>query len=266
MGRKTKKQIEFLNFTKKLTKNYFSQNGEDGFIEGILSRIPEKDFSCVEFGAWDGQHLSNTYHLIAEKNYKGVLIEGVKEKFIDLKKNMSKFNTTCLNRWVDYKSSSVDSLDNILSETDLAKNFDLLSIDIDGNDYHIWNSLKNYIPKIVIIEINYRLMPDVEEINEPDSPVVNGKSGSSIKSLTNLGIDKGYTLIGNVGCNAIFIHNDYSHIFIDKPFAIEDLYTYEGVKIKYLNLMQFLKMFKSKMRKQYFKIKKLASKNLFKNN
>ena len=61
------------------------ENGEDGFLEGILSRIPEKDFNCVEFGAWDGQHLSNTYHLISEKNFKGVLIEGEKERFFDLK-------------------------------------------------------------------------------------------------------------------------------------------------------------------------------------
>lgn len=259
MARKTKKQIEFLKFSKQInSKNYFSQNGEDGFLEGILSKIPEKDLNCVEFGAWDGQHLSNTYHLISEKNHKGVLIEGDKERFIDLKNNMSKFNTQCFNRWVDYKESSVDSLDNILAETDLPKNFDLLSIDIDGNDYHIWNSLKNYVPKVVIIEINYTLMPDVEAINEPNSPTVWGVSGSSIKSLNNLGIKKGYTLIGNVGCNAIFIHNDYSDIFIDKPFAIEDLYTYEGVKIKDLNFMQFLKMFKHKLRKQFFKLKKIS--------
>ncbi len=258
MSTKTAKQIEFLKFSKSLiSKNYFSQNGEDGFLEGILSKIPKKDFNCVEFGAWDGQHLSNTYHLIAEKNYKGVLIEGEKERYVDLKNNMSKFNTICFNRWVDYKSSSKDSLDNILAETDLPKNFDLLSIDIDGNDYHIWNSLKNYIPKVVIIEINYTLMPDVEAINEPDSPIVWGVSGSSIKSLNNLALEKGYTLIGNVGCNAIFIHNDYTNIFIDKPFSIEDLYTFEGVRIKDLNFMQFLKMFKTKLRKQYFKLKKI---------
>ena len=86
MATKTRKQIEFLKFSKSIvSKNYFSQNGEDGFLEGILSRIPEKDFNCVEFGAWDGQHLSNTYHLISEKNYRGVLIEGENERFIDLK-------------------------------------------------------------------------------------------------------------------------------------------------------------------------------------
>ena len=100
-------------------------------------------------------------------------------------------------------------------------------------------------------------MPDVEAINEPDSPTVWGVSGSSIKSLNNLGIEKGYTLIGNVGCNAIFIHNDYTNIFIDKPFSIEDLYTFEGVRIKDLNFIQFIKMFKTKLRKQYFKLKKL---------
>ena len=51
-------------------KSYFSQSGEDGVLEYILSKLPKRDNWCVEFGAWDGMHLSNTYYFIKEKKLK----------------------------------------------------------------------------------------------------------------------------------------------------------------------------------------------------
>ena len=54
----------------------YSQGGEDGIIAKILSLLPETDGWCVEFGAWDGIHLSNVRKLILEKRYRAVLIEG----------------------------------------------------------------------------------------------------------------------------------------------------------------------------------------------
>lgn len=64
----------------KYRKNYYSQNGEDGVIEEILKRMGIKQGWFVEFGAWDGKYLSNTYALV-EKGWKGVEIEGDKTKF-----------------------------------------------------------------------------------------------------------------------------------------------------------------------------------------
>ena len=54
--------------------NVHSQNGEDGVIAEILDRLPELDRWCVEFGAWDGVHLSNTRHLIESRDFGAVLI------------------------------------------------------------------------------------------------------------------------------------------------------------------------------------------------
>jgi hypothetical protein len=69
-------------------RNVHSQEGEDGIIEHLLSLLPERDHWCVEFGAWDGVYLSNTFHLIESKGYHAVLIEGSSERYETLRKNM----------------------------------------------------------------------------------------------------------------------------------------------------------------------------------
>ena len=65
-------------------RDVYSQTGEDGIIEKILETLPENDEWCVEFGAWDGQYLTNTRYLIEEKEYSAILIEADKKKFLDL--------------------------------------------------------------------------------------------------------------------------------------------------------------------------------------
>ena len=64
----------------KFKKNYYSQFGEDGIFEEIINRLGNhSDKDCVEFGAWDGIFLSNTYHFIKNHSFKGILIEGNKK-------------------------------------------------------------------------------------------------------------------------------------------------------------------------------------------
>src|SRR3982750_1263071 len=78
--------------------NVTSQTGEDGILAEIFSRIGIQSRWCVEFGAWDGKHLSNPYDLISNKNWSGVLIEGSSEKYAELTKNYSgNANAICLN-------------------------------------------------------------------------------------------------------------------------------------------------------------------------
>jgi len=177
-------------------KNYYSQNGEDGVLEYILDKIQNKNKWCVEFGAWDGIHLSNTYHFISKLGYHGVLIEGVKGRYDILCANMEKFGSICINKFVNYEG--LDTLDLILSETPIPIDFDLLSIDIDGNDYYVWEALNNYKPKVVIIEINIRNKPNQNIINKKDSSYRHGVSGTSILPLTKLAEKKGYTLVANI--------------------------------------------------------------------
>lgn len=83
--------------------NTYSQTGEDGVIDKILEILPQNDKWCVEFGAWDGKHLSNTRNLIEQKDYSAILIEGDKKKFAVLQKNYSSnLNVITLNEFVGY--------------------------------------------------------------------------------------------------------------------------------------------------------------------
>ena len=134
-------------------KNISSQSGEDGIIEEIFRRIKNLlDYQCCEFGAWDGKHLSNTYNLIKNHNYKALLIEGDKKKFQILNSNFLNDKVIKLNKFVEFEGKN--TLDNILENNNFNKNFDFLSIDIDGNDYHIFDSLKKFLPKLISIEYN----------------------------------------------------------------------------------------------------------------
>jgi hypothetical protein len=73
-----------------------------------------------------------------------------------------------LNRFVGFDPDNC--LDKILADTPIPKNFDLLSIDVDGNDYHIWEAVEEYRPKVVVIEFNATIPPEVEFVQPYRSP------------------------------------------------------------------------------------------------
>lgn len=188
-------------------KNVYSQYGEDGIIEKIFKIInpTNKIKWCLEFGAWDGVYLSNACNLIRNKGWSGVLIEPDKKRFGQLKENYrSNENAILINKFVNAEGG--DTLDKILSKTKIPLNFDLLSVDIDGNDYHVWKSLRKYKPNVVIIEYNPTIPPNIEYIQTYDSKV---NRGSSLLSLCILGKKKGYELIYATESNAIFILKKY---------------------------------------------------------
>lgn len=180
----------------KYKKDFYSQNGEDGILQEIFKRLKINKGWFVEFGAWDGIHLSNTFNLL-KKGWKGIDIEGDPERYRDLVELSKRFpKLHILERFI--KTKGEDSLDNILSLYPLDKNFDLLSIDIDSNDYGIWDSLENYKPKVVIVEVNSRMNSGVIHVS---------KQGSSFTSMVSLGKLKGYHLVCHTG-NVIFVRNN----------------------------------------------------------
>jgi len=183
-------------------KNLYSQDGEDGVIEEIFKRLSINKGTFVEFGAWDGKYLSNTFALL-EKNWAGVYIEGDKSRFQDLIVNMEsmKDNVELINLYV--KTHGKNSLDNILSRTKIGKDFDLLSIDIDTYDWHIWESLKIFRPKVVVIEINSSIPIGIYQTHHGQEI-----KGSSFSSTISLGKQKGYTPICHTG-NLILIRNEF---------------------------------------------------------
>ena len=189
--------------------NETSQNGEDGILAMVLETIGQNDKWCVEFGSWDGKTCSNTYTLITKKDYSAVLIEASPSRFKDLKNNFREHkNVICVNEFVGFETDN--NLDTILKDTEIPQNFDLLSIDIDGNDFHVWDAIKEYKPKVVIIEFNPTIPKTVEFVQSRDMSI---GQGSSVLSISKLAASKGYELVACTQCNAIFVDKQYFSLF-----------------------------------------------------
>lgn len=185
-------------------RDVYSQTGEDGIIEAILETIGERNRWCVEFGAWDGQHLSNTRNLIESRGYNAVLIEGDKRRFDALSKFHSGNRMVFpINAFVGFNGKN--SLDTILKTTPIPPDFDFLSIDIDGNDFHVWEALSDYRPKLVCVEFNPTIPTDCEFVQKPEADL---NVGSSISAFVSLAKRKGYSLACALSFNAFFVRDD----------------------------------------------------------
>ena len=180
-----------------------SQYGEDGVIAEILERIRGAvplDGWCVEFGAWDGVYLSNTCHLIRSKGYRAVLIEGSPEKHAELCRNHPSDDVIKVCRFVTLDGES--TLDRVLDATPVPAGFDFLSIDIDGCDYHVLESLKGHRPKVICVEFNPTIPNEVEFVQPRDLSV---QRGSSARSMVKLAASMGYSLVAVTDCNLFLV-------------------------------------------------------------
>lgn len=182
-------------------RDVHSQFGEDGILEKTLATLGARDRWCVEFGAWDGVHLSNTRHLIDSQGYRAVLIEGDAARHADLARRAARDpGTTAIHAFVGWDGPN--RLDALLARTALPRDFDLLSIDIDGNDYHVWSALADYAPKVVCIEFNPTIPVGIDFSQAADPAV---QQGASLAALIRLGRAKGYELVAATFCNGLFV-------------------------------------------------------------
>jgi hypothetical protein len=178
-----------------------SQWGEDGIIDEIFNRIGEANKTCVEFGAWNGKHLSNCWNLWHNKGWKSILIEGEEDRVADLKKDLTNFpNVTPVLRFVEIEGKN--SLDSILDEISQTERIDLISIDIDSDDYAIFESLKRK-PRVVIIEYNPTIPPHIDLIQRQGWNL-----GNSVSSTYKLAVKKGYKLAYLTYTNLILVAED----------------------------------------------------------
>ena len=209
-------------------KKIYSQFGEDGIINEILNRLKNDNLDkyCVEFGARDGVSDSNTYNLIKNHNYKAVLIEGDKKYFKRLCKNFSSDEIIKINKFIDFNGEN--SLDKVLQNINIPKNFDFLSIDIDGCDYFIFESLKDYQPKLICVEFNHLIPNEVEFVQEKNFKI---KQGSSPLSLIKLAKSKEYSLVGCTLTNLFFINKVHKDSVIgDVEIKLEKIRNDKNIK------------------------------------
>lgn len=184
----------------------YSQTGEDGIIAEILNRIEPAHGRTkwgVEFGAWDGVHLSNTCRLIREEGYAAVLIEANPKKVEELEQNHPDDRVIKKCQFVMLEGDS--TLDAILATTAIPQDFDLLSIDIDSCDWHIWQSVTAFRPRVVCIEFNPTTPNSLNWKQAPDFTI---KHGCSPLALCELAAQKGYVLVAATTTNLIFVPED----------------------------------------------------------
>jgi hypothetical protein len=188
--------------------NTYSQFGEDGIIAEILRRletVTSLDHWCAEFGAWDGVFLSNTCKLIRESSYSAVLIEGDPKRVEQLVGNFPQRAVLKICKFVSFEGP--DTLDAIFRGTPIPSNFDFLSIDVDGVDYHIFESLRTYRPKVICVEFNPTIPNTVDFVQARDFGV---KHGSSALAFVRLAKSKSYALVASTSTNLIFV--DAAHL------------------------------------------------------
>jgi hypothetical protein len=110
---------------------------------------------------------------------------------------------TCLTGFVGWGAS--DSLDAVLAPTEIPCEFDFLSIDVDGNDFHVWNAVIGHRPKVVCVEFNPTMHVDVAWV-QPANP--RRMVGASLTAMVRLGTEKGYELVCVTTTNAIFVRRE----------------------------------------------------------
>jgi hypothetical protein len=181
-----------------------SQNGEDGIIAEIFRRIGSGHRTFVEIGASDGAE-NCTAHLV-DQGWGGVWIEGDHERVRSARARTEGRPVTVVEAFVD--SSSIVS---VLDGASTPPAPDLLVVDVDGNDYWIWEAVaSHYRPRVVVVEYNAVVGPRLRWVM-PDDPDHRWDDtawhGAGLSALARLGRRLGYVLVGcdGNGVNAFFV-------------------------------------------------------------
>ncbi len=191
-----------------------SQYGEEGILDAILERLNIHDGFFVEFGGWDAAYLSNT-RFLAERGWGGVFIEADGTLLEQARKNCQNFpKVQCLNEFVTWNSarSKGKTFDQIADQSFPNQEIDVLSIDIDGPDYLILESLKRK-PKIILIEGGFSWSPSLTA-RVPDSIAKTDSLNQSLSTIFKIAKKKGYIPVCFT-INTFLVREDLAAPFAD---------------------------------------------------
>lgn len=191
----------------------YSQWGEDGILQHLIrnTKITQKSF--VEFGV-ESYREANTRFLLVNDNWHGLIIDGSEANIRSVQKEdiYWRHSLTAVQAFI-----TRDNINDLISTNGFAGDLGILSIDIDGNDYWVWETITVAKPSIVVIEYNHRFGPSAAVTVPYKHDFVREKEhysciyyGASLKALELLGKRKGYALVGcnSAGNNAFFIRKD----------------------------------------------------------
>lgn len=188
----------------------YSQFGEDGIIQYLINNLDIQNKTFIEFGV-ENYEESNTRFLLENNNWKGLVIDSSSKNtnFIKSQEYYWKRNLKVSNNFIGR-----ENINKIFLENDFSGEIGILSIDIDGNDYWVWDEINIVKPEILIIEYNARFGKDLNVSIPYNKDFVRSNFypekviyGASIKAINKLSIKKGYELvyINSNGNNAFFV-------------------------------------------------------------
>lgn len=196
----------------------YSQSDEDGILHEIFRRIGTSSRTFVEIGCGDG--LENNSLFLVAQGWRGFWIEASARRITAAKKSAAHFANDGILR-IEQHFVTAKNVDAIVSGFATGAQIDLLSVDIDGNDYYILQEIRSLSPRVIVVEYNAKFPPDVSWVMEYDETHRwDGTDyfGASLKALEELLVSKGYSLVACnlLGCNAFFVRNDLAS---DPPFC-----------------------------------------------
>ena len=191
----------------------FSQWGEDGIIQFLIHEVEIEHETFIEFGVEDFFE-SNCRYLLMSSDWKGFVIDSSTDNILQLKNSYFywKYELQALAAFIDK-----DNINELLAKSNFDRDLGILSVDIDGNDYHILNAINAFKPRIIISEFNPCFgseravtVPYDPKFQRTEKHHSNLYFGASIKAIKHLLNDKGFTLVGTgrTGGNAYFVRND----------------------------------------------------------
>jgi hypothetical protein len=171
-------------------KKWAAQSGEDRILKRIFHDIGVTNKWAVEFGAADGVRKSNTKY------------------FRDRGWSSRLFDVEPLDPSVQQADITAENVNAVFFSAGVPREFDLLSIDIDGNDLWVWKALVGFKPRVVVIEYNPKWSANKSRTVPYDPARRWDKTnfyGASVLALTRLGTRKGYDLVASTRSNLIFV-------------------------------------------------------------
>ena len=197
----------------------YSQHDEDGMIQEIFRRIGTTNRTFVEFGVGDG--LENNSLFLLKQGWKGLWIDGSPQNAAAIRTNILS-PIAC--GQLCFKESFVtrENINGLIGAC-FTGEIDMLSVDIDGNDYYIWQAIDVVSPRLLVIEYNAKFLPPFKwsiEYNPKHEWDQSDHYGASLAALDAVSQKKGYRLVGcNLnGTNAFFVRKD----LVDGKFFSSD--------------------------------------------
>lgn len=215
----------------------YSQNGEDGVLGWILSTIGIHDYRFVEFGIEDGTECVSAL-LSLHCGWRGLLMDCDEDNVQAARRYYSARLQGHADR-VSIKQAFVtrDNINSLLTEAGVSGEIDLLVIDIDGNDYWVWEALEAIDPRVVVIEYNASFgrhqavtIPYQAHFDRMTAHPSGFYHGASLAALELLGRKKGYGLAGceSNGVNAFFVKRELMREPLNELTAGEAFYPHYG--------------------------------------